>query len=149
VELKGLTMLEDPKINIKIKLSALWVVLMLLYIYPDILMFMQPGNIQEIMAGALDGTRITQGLMLGGTIAMAISSVMVYLCLILKPQVNRWANMVLGVAYIAMVVAFLPGNWAYYIFNSCLEILVSILIIWQAWKWPRLETISPIHSSAT
>jgi hypothetical protein len=42
-------MLEDPKINIRTKLSALWVVLMLLYIYPDILIFMQPGKIKEIM----------------------------------------------------------------------------------------------------
>ena len=49
MEKKGKPMLEDPKINIRTKLSALWVVLMLLYIYPDILIFMQPGKIKEIM----------------------------------------------------------------------------------------------------
>lgn len=133
-------MFDELKVNPRIKLSALWVVLMLLYIYPDILAYVQPGNIQEILAGEMDGIRISQGLLLGGTIAMAISSFMVYLCLVLKPRFLRWANIILSVAYIAMVLAFLPGNWAYYIFNSCLEILVSGMIMWQAWKWPRLET---------
>ncbi len=138
-------MLENPIINIRIKLSALWVVLMLLYIYPDILMFVQPGNIKEIMDGVLDGIEITQGLLLGGTVAMAISSAMVYLCLVLKPSINRWINIVLGFAYIGMVVAFLPGNWAYYIFNSCLEILVSALIIWHAWNWPRQGNLATLN----
>jgi hypothetical protein len=141
MERKSPPVLENPKINIRIKLSALWIVLMLLYLYPDILVFMQPGNIKEIMEGALDGIEITQGLLLGGTVAMAISSAMVYLSLVLKPSINRWTNMVLGFAYIGMVVAFLPGNWAYYTFNSCLEILVSALIIRHAWKWPRLENL--------
>ncbi len=138
-------MLENPKLDVKLKLSALWIVLMLLYIYPDILILMQPGKMKEILEGSLDGTRITQGLLLGGAIAMAVSSFMVYLSLVLSPNINRWVNMSLGVAYIGMVVAFLPGHWAYYLFNSCLEILVSCLIIWHAWKWPKQEIHSPLN----
>ena len=37
--------LEDMKIDIKIKLSALWIALMFLYTYADILGFYAPGNI--------------------------------------------------------------------------------------------------------
>ena len=140
--------LENANINVRIKLSALWVVLMLLYIYPDILTIMQPGHIQQIMAGELDGNKITQTLLLAGTISMSISSIMVFLCLVLKPQINRWVNMLLGIGYIGMVAAYLPGNWAYYLCNSCLEIIVSLLIVWHAWTWPRQEGVPAQQSNS-
>ncbi len=35
--------LEDAKINVKMKLSALWGAMMLLYIYADILSLFRPG----------------------------------------------------------------------------------------------------------
>jgi len=38
---KTVSMLEDVKINVKIKLSALWVTVMLCYAYGDILGFMK------------------------------------------------------------------------------------------------------------
>ena len=47
--------LEDVKINVKIKLSALWVTLMIFYIYADILGFYTPGNIEKVVSGELGG----------------------------------------------------------------------------------------------
>jgi hypothetical protein len=38
-------MLEDVKINVKFKLSALWVTLMFFYLYADILAFYQSGTL--------------------------------------------------------------------------------------------------------
>lgn len=43
--------MEDAKINVQIKLSALWVTLMLFYIYADILGFYTPGNIEKVVSG--------------------------------------------------------------------------------------------------
>ena len=41
--------MEDVKINVKMKLSALWVAVMFLYVYGDIFGLYKPGHIQEIM----------------------------------------------------------------------------------------------------
>ena len=42
-EKKTATILEDVKINIKIKLSALWIAVNILYIYVDVYSFYKPG----------------------------------------------------------------------------------------------------------
>ena len=47
------TALGDMKINIKMKLSALWVAMMLLYIYADILSLFRPGQIKEMIEGLI------------------------------------------------------------------------------------------------
>ncbi len=45
--------LEDVKINVKIKLSALWIAVMFLYVYADFKALLQPGLIELIIAGEL------------------------------------------------------------------------------------------------
>ena len=54
---KSLKYLEDIKINVKIKLSALWVTLMLFYIYADILGFYSPGVIEKVVSGEIGGCK--------------------------------------------------------------------------------------------
>jgi len=60
--------LEDVKINVKMKLSALWVAVMFLYVYADIKAFYKPGFIEEVMSGEAAGMQITQVWLLGGAI---------------------------------------------------------------------------------
>jgi len=50
---KMATELEDVKINVKIKLSALWATLMFLYIYADLLGNMEPGHIEGVISGGI------------------------------------------------------------------------------------------------
>jgi hypothetical protein len=78
--------LGDVKINVKTKLSGLWVTLMLFYIYADILGFYTPGNIEKVVSGEIGGFQITEGFLF----VMAIPSVMVFLSLVLKANANRW-----------------------------------------------------------
>ena len=132
--------LEDMKISVKVKLSALWVTLMLLYVYKDILSLFVPGAIEEIIAGFMGPFPATQAALLQATILMIIPAVMVFLSLTLKPNVNRWANIVLGVSYAAVNVFTLIGEtWAYYLLFGAVEIVLSLLIIRTAWKWPKQE----------
>jgi len=134
--------LEDVKINVKIKISALWISAMLCYAYGDILGFMKPGAlehyIQEIGA---TGAPITQVSLLGIAIFMAIPSVMVFLSLTFKPKANRWTNIILGIVYTCVVPLTLlaPGTSAYYIFLTIVEVMLTALIVWNAWKWPKQE----------
>ena len=87
--------LEDAKINVKMKLSALWGAMMLLYIYADILSLFRPGQIEEIMKGLMGPFPVTQTSLLVASILMIIPAVMVFLSLTLKPAVNRWTNIIL------------------------------------------------------
>ncbi len=138
---KTTRILEDVKINVKIKLSALWVTVMFLFAYVDIFGKYEPGHLENAIAGKIAGFQITQGWLLGVTILMTIPSLMVFLSLALKPKVNRWANIVVAIFKIIVVVGsfFIEVPWAYYIFGSILEVVLLSLIVWYAWKWPKQE----------
>jgi signal transduction histidine kinase len=71
---------------------------------------------------------------------MSIPSVMIFLTLVLKPKVNRWLNMILAMCYIILLISVnLKETWAFYLFLTALEIMVSLVIILYAWKWPKTE----------
>ena len=133
--------LEDVQINIKIKLSALWVAMMLLYIYADILSLFRPGQIDEMLKGFMGPFPVTQGALLVAAILMIIPAVMVFLSLTLKSKVNRGVNITFGILYILVNISNLIGeSWAYYLTFGIVEIVIASLIVWYAWKWPRQES---------
>jgi len=134
------TEMEDMKIGVKMKLSALWAALMFCFVYGDIFSFHRPGLIVEIIAGKMGPFPVTQGSLLGAALYMAIPGVMVFLSLALKPKVNRWANIILGVFYIVTnSISFLTDSWAYFIVLGVVEVVLTALIVWYAWKWPKQE----------
>jgi len=137
--------LEDVGINVKVKLSALWVALMFCYTYADILGFYAPGNIEELISGEIAGIQMTQGLLLGSAVLMAVPTVMVFLSLALQARANRLANIIAGLVYLVVLVStFATGrNPAYYLFFAALKAVLLGLIVWLAWKWPRTKPLSP------
>ena len=141
-EKKTATILEDPKINIKIMLSGLWVAIMFLFIYVDYFGLFIPGVMEKIIEGevAHTGIQITQVFLLAAMTLMMIPSLMIFLSLTLKAKWNRWTNIIVGIFQIAVVVGGLIGeSWAYYIFGSIVEVVLLSLIVWYAWKWPKQE----------
>ena len=127
---------EDLKIQVKVKLSALWVALMLLYIYADIFKLFMPGELEKMISGRQGPLPTTQGSLLTASVLMLIPAVMVFLSLTLRPKVNRWANIILGVLYTFVNISNLIGEtWAFYLFFGIVEIGLTFLIIRYAWKW--------------
>ncbi len=137
--------LEDVKINVKMKLSALWVAVMLCYIYGDIFTLNVPGIVEKIIAGKMMGlVSVTPMLLIGSSILMTIPSIMVFLSLALKPKINRWANIILGLLYtFVMLFTMLIDSFdpwrAFYMFLGIIEVAVTLLIVSYAWKWPKQE----------
>jgi hypothetical protein len=132
--------LQDLHVPVKLKLAALWISMMFCYIYGDIFTLQEPGHIEKLTAGTLwNGGPLTQGLLLSFAIGMAIPSLMVFLSLVLKPVVNRWTNIVLACLVAVGPVLTMPGAWHYYIFLGAIEIVLSLSIVWYAWKWPRQQ----------
>ena len=137
---KRTTEMEDVKINLKMKLSALWAAIMLLYIYADILSMFRPGQIEEMIEGLMGPFPVTQTSLLTASVLMVLPAVMVFLSLILKPKADRWVNIALGVLYTAVNISNLVGEtWAYYILFGVVEIACTSLIVWYAWRWPNPE----------
>ena len=132
--------LEDIKVNVKIKLSALWAVLMFLYAYGDVFGFFRQDVLNAVKAGRVAGFEINQGFLLAVSIYILIPSAMVFLNLLIKAQLSRWLNLILSVIYlITIVLSAIGESWAYYIFLTVAESVVTVLIAWHAWRWPRLD----------
>lgn len=129
--------LEDPKINVKIQLAALWLILMLIYIYVDIFGFYKPGVVEDIIDGKVWELEITQAWGVGALILMLIPIFMIYLSLALRAKANRLVNIIVGIVYIVVGIGTTVGeDWAAYVLGHIIGILVLVLIIWTAWRWP-------------
>ena len=148
-DIKASKILEDRKINVKIKIAALWGALMLIYIYVDIFGFYTPGAIESILAGKVWKFEITQAWAFGSLMLMMVPIVMIILSLILQARVNRWINIVVSALYVAVGVGTIIGEtWAFYIVGHIAGILLLALIFIFALKWPKQETaITPLNTT--
>jgi hypothetical protein len=133
--------LEEVRIGVRLKISALWIAMLFLFAYGDIFGFFRRGAIEDVLAGEISGIEITQTFLFAVSVYIAIASAMVFLTLVLRPELNRWVNIVLPILYIVSIVASAVGeDWAYYYFLSVAESAFLLLIIWYAWTWPQQVT---------
>jgi len=133
-------MLENPKINIKIKLSALWTSLMFCYIYGDYFELYAPNKVEKLIEGTslLD----TPTKLFLASLAVAIPAFMIALSILLKPRINRILNIVFGILFtlfVLLVISTALYTWyTFYVFYGVLGILITVLIVWYAWNWPKV-----------
>lgn len=136
-----MTTLDDIKVHVRLKLSALWAAIMFCYIYGDFWGLWRPGSIKYIIKGGGPiGVHTSQGTLLAVSVFVAIPAVMIYLSLVLPSQWSRWLNVIISVALAIIILMTLPGAWAYYLFMSAVEIVLHVIIIWYAWSWPKRAT---------
>lgn len=120
------------KLDPRVLLSTLWVVVMINMLAADVLSLYIPGALDEL-AKTAGGTPIAQ-LMLGGAIMMELPIAMIILSRVLKYRVNRWANIIVSMITIVFVVG--PGAaYPHYLFIAVVEVVCLLTIIWNAWKW--------------
>ena len=132
--------LQDVNVNVKIKLAALWATLMLIYIYVDIIGFYKPGVVEDILAGKVWKFEISQAWSLGSLLLMMIPTLMVFLSMILKAGVNRWVNIIVALIYVVVGIGTTIGEtWAYYIVGHVVGIVLLLITIWTAFRWPKQE----------
>jgi len=136
---KTVSLLEDKKVNTRIKLSALWVAVMLCYIEGDFTSFFPPGGyIQQSLAGKMGPFPTTQLTLLAGSVFMSVPCVMVVLSLTLRAKACRNLCIILALFYtLVNAMSAFTSHWAYFIFFGILESVLTLLIVWYAWKWPR------------
>ncbi|MEJ2242352.1 MAG: DUF6326 family protein [Candidatus Bathyarchaeota archaeon] len=136
--------METAKIDVRIKLSALWIAEMFCYLFAAVWDNYKPGVLEALILGEIDGIAITQGVLFGNAVMMVIPSVMVFMSLVLKDKVNRLANIILSIFFMGIILVtyafyYVSGinTWAYSYVFTITEIILYALIVGYAWKWPR------------
>ena len=118
--------------KVRIKLSALWAALMLTYLLGDVLRIFSG----DFTVGEIGGMQIDQFMYLGLAIIMVIPILMVFLSLILKFPVTRWANIIIAILFFAFNAVGLPTYPSIYDqFLIVVGLVFNVLIVWYAWKW--------------
>ena len=132
-------MLENPKVNIKIKLAALWASVTFCYLYGDYFELYTPDKVNSLITG--ENVLDSPTKLLIATLIMAIPSIMVAASIILKPKTNRILNILFGTLFTLMMI-FIGVNsmtewYSFYALLAFLESIITFSIIWHAWKWPK------------
>lgn len=129
------------KVSTQLKLASLWTSLMFLYIYVDYFHLYMPGKLAGIQNGRVYVFDITPGFLSVALVSLTISALMIFLSVVLPAKINRRLNMVIAAIYIPYSIFNLAGEaWIHMIFGAIVEVVLLGLVIWYAWKWPRLET---------
>ena len=119
--------------EVRIKLAALWVALMLTYLLGDVLRIFS-GDFEAAKAGGM--MDISPGFYLGMAVLFVLPIVMGFLSLTLTYPVNRWANIILAIVLFAVNLVGLPTYPSLYDkFLIIVGLVFNGLTVWYAWKW--------------
>ena len=120
----------------RIKLSALWITLMLTYLLGDVMRIFSG----DFVAGEMVGAQTSQELYLGMAVLFVIPILMVFMTLAMNYKANRWANMIFAILFFVINLIGLPGYPSYYDqFLIIGGLVFNLLTIWYAWKWTKRE----------
>ena len=126
------------KLDTKVLLSTLWIVVMINMLKADILSLFIPGAAEEVArTSASTGVSIPQ-LMLAGAVMGNLAIVMIILSRVLEYGINRWVNIGVGIVTIAYIWGG-AASYPHYTFIAMVETLCLLLIIGFAWTWRNVE----------
>ncbi len=131
------TKFEPSKVNVRIKISALWTSMLFVFVYVDLFSLYRSDFRADLEAGEIGGFTVNQSFLLGTTVYVVIPSLMVFCALILRPRVDRIANIALSIVYALSIIAGAIGEWNYYILGSAIEVALLAAIVYYAWTWPK------------
>ena len=133
------TEFEPFKMNVRMKISALWTAMLFVFAYVDIFSQFRPDFRAEVETGVVGGFTVNQTFLLATTIYVVIPSLMVFGALVLRPRINRIANIALSLIYALTIIAGAVGEWNYYIFGSVVEVALLMAIFHYARTWPKVS----------
>lgn len=133
--------LEDYKVHIRIKLSALWTAVMFCYLYGDYFELYVPQKVKGLLTG--QNLLNTPEKLFLATIILTVPALMIFLSLMLAAIMAKWLNV--GVAIFFTLFTLIVGissfsEWRiFYVFLSFVESAITLMIAWQAWNWKKIQ----------
>ena len=132
--------LVDARPDVRVVLAGLWVSMLFVFAYVDILGFWREDVIRGALRGQVpdSGPEINQAFLALATVYVLVPSIMVAASLLAPARINRPANLVVSVIYLVSVIASAAGeSWTYYILGTVAEAILLVAIAGVAWRWPR------------
>ena len=100
-----------------------------------------PGSIKEILAEKMYVFDITQVALMAELAAVSIPALMIFFSVALPATANRRANIIVAAIYIPFTLFNLAGAaWMHMVYGAVVEVVLLLLIIRYAWKWPKQES---------
>ena len=118
--------------EIRIKLSALWVATMLVYLLGDVIRIFAG----DFTPGKMNGESVSESMYLIAGIMMLIPILMVLLALFLLHKPNRWINIIVAVFFFLFNAVGIPGYPG--IYDKVLlavSLGMNLMVVWFAWNW--------------
>jgi hypothetical protein len=123
----------------KARIAVLWVFMAVAMSAHAVLSFMGREAVEEIWE-----MEMGQGMMLLMALFWWVPMVMAVLSLTLKDSANRWANFIVGIVFTILNIVHLAEHLAQPSADMILligsTIVVTGLIAWFAWRWPKPQT---------
>jgi hypothetical protein len=128
-------------------LSTLWIFVLLTTLFRDVHELFRPGFLDEVLTGVVNGTAMTEPLLLGAGIMVEAQVAMVVLARVLPRRANRWANVVVGLLALIATAAITGSSGPDLddVFFATVTIAALLVIVWRAWTWrpvvPSADTV--------
>lgn len=136
--------MKDFAINVKIKLAALWTSATFCYLYGDYFELYTPEKVNSLISG--ENVLNTPTTLFIASLVMIIPPLMIVLSLLLKPLLNKWLNIVFGSLFTIMMLLIAIGSltpwYLFYVFLAIVEAVLTALVVWHAFKWPKEQNES-------
>jgi hypothetical protein len=124
-------------VSVRVTISALWATTLFVFAYVDLFSFFRPDFRADVESGVVNGFAVTQSFLLATTAYVLLPTLMIVGSLVLRPRVNRVANIVLAIVYAVTIIGGAIGEWGYYVLGSAIEVALLAAIVFYAWTWPK------------
>ena len=122
--------------NLKIKLSLLWIFILINIIFRDIHQMTLKHHLEMLLSGYYNGMEVTEMIMLLGGIVLEVPIAMIVLSYVLKRKYNRIANSI-AVVISGLLFAIEPPTDLDDIFFKVMEYVGLLTILISVVKWPK------------
>jgi len=128
---------------LKIRISVLWLFMAVAMSAWMVLYLFESGVIEQIISGEWQISAGT-GAFLALALFWLVPLTMAFLSVTLKDFANRRANIILGIVFTGLnILHFIEGLMTVPSVHMILivgsTVVVAVLIVWYAWKWPKQE----------
>jgi predicted membrane channel-forming protein YqfA (hemolysin III family) len=123
----------------KIRISVLWLFMAVAMSAHSVLAFMERDVVEQMWE-----MQMGAGMLVFMALFWLVPLIMAALSLTLEDSANRWTNIVLGIVFTLLNIWHLVEHLttapaAHQILIIASTVVVTALIAWYAWKWPKQE----------
>ena len=133
-----------PRIDVRLRIAALWVATMFVFAYIDLFSLYRPDVRAGLEQGTIGAFEVGQVFLLLVSFYVVVPAAMIYLSLVLPHRANRIVNIVLATLYGVTIIGAAIGEWGFYVFGSMIEVVLLTLVIVHSVRWRRV--LATAHS---